>query len=242
MPSTSRRISSRSVLTLPHERAGAHAGAGYRAGGRVRLHPSAHGGVLRKRRAGRGARRVSTRYSMHLVLRSSQARGEWSLARPEHRLMIDRVLAKHAARFHVHLLGTGNAGNHLHIRAQFSRRKLYIKFIRAVTGEIALKIKRSARATRASRAVWAVQAAHSVGNKTIHHGRSTPTQSRSFWDHRPFSSIVAGARYVARLTDYIKINHLEGHGFPRAFCRLVVKKWREGSAPEFYGGVYVVDS
>lgn len=178
------------------------------------LHPSAHGGVLRNRRSGRGKRTISTNYSMHLVLRSSLARGEWSFVRPRNRAMIERVLAKHARRMQVILHGTGNAGNHLHIRAKFLQRKLYLKFIRAVTGEIALHIK-----------------------KIAHHGA---VLNCNFWDRRPFSSIVAGANYVTQLTDYIKINQLEGRGFPRAFARLVVKRWRDGTFPEFEGDVLLV--
>jgi REP element-mobilizing transposase RayT len=160
------------------------------------LHPSAHGGTLRNSRKGRGARRVSTRYSMHIVLRSSQARGALSFLRPQIRRMIGRVLSKHAARAQAKILTLGNAGNHLHLRIQFGSRRTYMYFIRAVTGEIALHIKRLAETTK------------------------------NFWDRRPFSCIVSGARYVTRLTDYIRINSLEGQGYPRAFARLVVETWR----------------
>ncbi len=176
-----------------------------------RLHPSAYGGILRKRLRGRGRRTISTRFSMHLVLRSSLARGVWSFVRPANRRLITHVLAKHAAATGVEILGVGNAGNHLHLRLRVPSREQYQHFIRAVAGEIALKIKR-------------------LG----------PTIRRNFWDHRPFSSVVATINYVNRLTDYIKINHLEGHGFVRSFARLVVQRWRDGTWPEFEGGVYIV--
>lgn len=179
------------------------------------VHPSAHGGVLRNRRAGRGKRRISTRFSMHLVLRSSVAKGAWSFVRPQNRAMIQRVLAKHSARLNVVLHGVGNAGNHLHLRAQFISRKSYLDFIRAIAGEIALHIKKIS---------------HPDADRSC----------RSLWDHRPFSSIVSGLKYVNRLTDYIKLNQLEGRGFPRAFARLVVQRWREGTVPEFEGGVLII--
>ena len=105
------------------------------------LHPSAHGGVLRKKRRGRGARSVSIRYSMHIVLRSSEAKYEWSFVQPRIRQMIERVLAKHASRTETIVMAVGNAGNHLHLRLKFTSREQYKRFIRAVTGEIALKIK-----------------------------------------------------------------------------------------------------
>lgn len=153
---------------------------------------------------------------MHIVLRSTQARGAWSFVRPQNKHMINQVLAKHAHRTGVEMLGTGNAGNHLHLRLKFSNRTQYKHFIRAVTGEIALKIK-------------------GVINPDI-------KISKPLWDYRPFSSIVGTASYVQRLNDYIKINNLEGQGFIRAFARLVVQRWRDGTFPEFEGGSLIVRS
>ncbi|OFZ10860.1 MAG: hypothetical protein A2Z20_03905 [Bdellovibrionales bacterium RBG_16_40_8] len=187
------------------------------------LHVSAYGGILRNRRCGRGKRTVSTRYSMHLVLRSSQARGVWSLVRPKNRDMISRVLTKHARRTQAKILGIGNAGNHLHLRVQFMSRELYLHFIRAVAGEIALHIKRIANISSGTHA-----------NTNNNHGDDTllnqsTFQKRNFWDHRPFSSIVATMKYAARLADYIVINNIEGQGYPRAHARLVVQAWRDSS-------------
>ena len=112
--------------------------------------------------------------------------------------MIDGILVKHAAASGVELLGVGNAGNHLHLRVKFSSEHQYFHFIRAVAGEIALKIKK-------------------IPNPQALLGRG-------FWDQRPFSSIVSNNLYVARLSDYIRINELEGKGYPRAFARLIVQK------------------
>ena len=180
------------------------------------LHPSAYGGVLRKRSRGRGARSVSTRYSMHLVLRSSLARGVWSFVRPKNRAMIKSVLAKQARAAHAELLGVGNAGNHLHLRVKFQSRKQYLYFIRAVAGEIALHIKK-------------IQRPRTILNCS---STSNTPLNRNFWDHRPFSSIVSSLKYVARLKDYIEINHIEGLGFPRAYARLAVQKWSEYPWPD----------
>lgn len=128
--------------------------------------------------------------------------------------MVMQILVKHAKRAGVELLGIGNAGNHLHLRVKIPGRKPYLNFIRAVTGEIALKIKK-------------------ITNAAVARGRH-------FWDHRPFSSIVAGRDYANRITDYLKINELEGQGFVRAFARLVVQRQNKGDWPEFIGGVFIV--
>ncbi|OFZ11074.1 MAG: hypothetical protein A2Z20_02205 [Bdellovibrionales bacterium RBG_16_40_8] len=153
---------------------------------------------------------------MHIVMRSSVARGVWSFVRPNNRNMIAHVLAKHASTTGVEIIATGNAGNHLHLRVRFPSLNAYKHFIRAVTGEVALKIKK-------------------IANSAV-------ILNRGFWDSRPFSCIVSTLGYATRLTDYIKINQLEGRGFNRAFACLVVKRWRDGTFPEFDGGVLIVSS
>lgn len=211
-----------------------------------RLHPSAHGGILRNRLKGRGRRTISTRYSMHVVLRSTLARGARSFSREANRVLLDRLLTKHSQKFGVQLLGVGNAGNHLHLRLKVDSREQYFGFIRALTGEIALKFKRiqqtatSKHSTNAKHPVdrHNLAARHNTVEKhNLAAKPTTPTpddtDNRNFWDRRPFSSIVAQAKYVARLIDYIKINNLEGDGITRAFARLTVQRWRDGTWSEF---------
>jgi REP element-mobilizing transposase RayT len=205
-----------------------------------KLHPSAYGGVLRNRRQGRGARSISTRFSMHLVLRSSLARGAWSFVRPKNESMIHRVLAKHAKHTSTEILGIGNAGNHLHLRVQFTSRKNYLRFIRSVTGEIALHIKKITQpvlpnnsspkitlhnTTSKTTTAATLDTKTSTSASASKASTSATSPARSFWDRRPFSSIVSTLKYVARLTDYIHINSIEGQGYPRAHARLVVQSW-----------------
>jgi REP element-mobilizing transposase RayT len=123
--------------------------------------------------------------------------------RPINRAMIERVVAKHALNSGAYVDSTGNAGNHLHLRVRVSSRQQYFRFIRSVTGEIALRIRKIAN--------------------------PSGKPDRSFWDRRPFSSIVSTAKYAARLKDYIIINHMEGQGFPRAYARLEIQSWRNST-------------
>jgi hypothetical protein len=88
------------------------------------LHPSAYGGILRNRAKGRGARTLSVRYSMHLVLRSVLARGAWSFVRPQIKTMINGILARHAAATGIELLAVGNAGNKAYSPATFGTKAL----------------------------------------------------------------------------------------------------------------------
>lgn len=92
-----------------------------------------------------------------------------------------------------------NVGNHLHFHMQLSNRHAYKKWIRAITGAIAIKISGVSR--------W-------IGGKN--------DESERFWDYRPFTRVVRGFRAFLTMRDYVLINKLEGIGVERATARQVV--------------------
>jgi REP element-mobilizing transposase RayT len=164
--------------------------------------PTDHGGPLRNTRNGRGARALTTRHTMHLVLRSSKAKGAQSLTRGDRRRRITQLVYKHAARNHIHMLSFANVGNHLHLHIQlrtkktvnirgetqaYNHRQMYCRFIRAITGAIALMIA-----------------------------------TAGLWDQRPFTRYVTTQRHFINMRDYMEINKLEGRGFHRINARLTI--------------------
>ncbi len=157
----------------------------------------AYGGSLMKRRKGRGIRPLAVKNSMHLVLRSSLAKGEWSLLR--HSSKIRKILKRFSTKYGVKILAVGNAGNHVHLHIQLSNRFTYKPFIRATTASIAMAITGMSR--------W----------KKL---------DIKFWDRRPFTRIVIGRRAFLRLADYVFMNGMEGQGHARDFSRLVVEEFR----------------
>jgi REP element-mobilizing transposase RayT len=155
--------------------------------------PSHYGGtLLNKRKARQKPRPLAVRDSMHVVLRSSKAKGEWSFKKTRHENKISAILHKFAARYGVHIFSFANVGNHLHMHIQLGARASYKPFIRAVTGAIAQMI------TKASRV------------------RPLTTK---FWDYRPFTRIVKGFKARLTLRDYIRVNQMEGMGYSRAHAR-----------------------
>jgi len=159
-----------------------------------------HGGSLRKQRAGRGARPLSSRNgdSLHLILKSSRAVGPASFRAPGNKEKVLLLLEKFAARNAVQILSLANAGNHLHIHLRLTTRHTYRAFIRAATAAIAMAV------TGASR--W-----------------KKPTGR--FWDYRPYSRVVRGRRAFLTLRDYLHVNQLETAGATRTEARLLVA-WR----------------
>lgn len=139
-------------------------------------------------------RPLAIRSSMHLVLKSSLARGEWSLRR--HQRAVDRISRNFCNKYGVKLLSLANVGNHLHYHIQLGRRRDFAPFIRALTGALAMAV------TKASR--WY---------------RPEPLRHRGFWDHRPFTRIIGGFRDFLNVKRYVAINRFEGEGLPRVVAR-----------------------
>ena len=168
---------------------------------------ASYGGVLRNTRAGRSKARVlGVKHTMHLVLRSSKAKGLWSFARPEHRNRIRTIILKHAGRQHIQIISLANVGNHLHLHLKLPSRQAYFPFIRAITGAIALVV------TKASKLAPIVKA---------HKDR--------FWDHRPFSTLITSFRHRLNMKDYMRVNELEGYGYPRITARSIIAQEHDGT-------------
>jgi REP element-mobilizing transposase RayT len=108
----------------------------------LRRQPSAYGGELLKRRRGRahGGRPLTTRTTMHLVLRSTKAVGEWSFKQKTNESRIEKIISRFAAKYGVHIHSLANVGNHLHLHVKLGNRYTYRPFIRAVTSAIATAV------------------------------------------------------------------------------------------------------
>jgi REP element-mobilizing transposase RayT len=166
----------------------------------LRNEPSAYGGELLRTRAGRSrSRPLDTRSTMHLMLRSSRARGEWSFRQPKNARKLQSILDRFSRRYGVRILSLANLGNHLHFQIKLSNRHTYRPFIRALTGAIAMGV------TGASR--W---------------GGRLP--GGRFWDYRPFTRVVRGRRGYLTLRDYLRINRLEGRGCSREEARWILTR------------------
>jgi REP element-mobilizing transposase RayT len=108
-----------------------------------------YGGELLRSRAGRmHGRPLSSRSTMHLVLRSTQARGDWSFRRPGNARRVRAIVSKFAAKYGVRLISFANVGNHLHLHIKLSNRFSYAPFIRAVTSAIVMAVTGRTRWTK----------------------------------------------------------------------------------------------
>ncbi len=168
---------------------------------------SAYGGDLLKTREGRRhARPLSTRETMHLVLRSTKAKGNWSFRKPRNEAVVNRIVDKFAVAYGVRVISMANVGNHLHLQIKLANRFTYRPFIRAVTSAIAMAITGRSR--------WTKKCVESVANTA---------KIEKFWDYRPYTRVVESFKAWLNLKDYIKINEFEGAGYTRDDARFMLK-------------------
>jgi putative transposase len=167
-----------------------------------------YGGELYKKRKGRAhGRPLSTRSSMHLVLRSTQARGEKSFLKPVNAQKIRGYVKKFALVHHVQILSMANVGNHLHLHIKLGLRRGYKPFIQALTAAIAVSVGGKSR--------WTKNVQENVQEKA-------EEKKKKFWDLRPFTRIVRSFRALLTLNNYIEINRLEGQGYSRSEARMLI--------------------
>ena len=143
---------------------------------------SAFGGSLLRNKKNRHARPLSTKHPIHLVIKSSQAKGAWSFLMSRNRRSLERTLKQMAKRYSIRVLEIGNSGNHCHFLLRITNRHLYKSFIRVFTGTIVRRICGAAKLPK------------------------------RFFDFRPFSRGVIGCRGYQIARDYVWLNHLEGLG------------------------------
>jgi REP element-mobilizing transposase RayT len=205
---------------------------------------SAYGGDLLKTRAGRRhGRPLSTRQTMHLVLRSTKARGEWSFRKSRNEAHVNRIVDKFAVTYGVRVISMANVGNHLHLQIKLTNRFTYKPFIRAITAAIAMAVTGRSRWTRPKAQVLPASkglegSKGSKGSKDLEdlEERKVSEQQcvpgeisvhrEKFWDYRPYTRVVESFKEWLTLNDYIRINQFEGAGYSRDDARFMLKAER----------------
>lgn len=143
------------------------------------------GGALVGRGHAKKARPLSTKHAMHVVLRSSLAKGEWSLRSAKNLRMVERMLRKLAAQYGIRIYKFANVGNHVHLLIKLSNRYTFAPFMRAFAGTIALKV--------------------TGANKLS-------ALKEKFWDCIPWSRIVEWGKAYRSAKAYVFQNEMEAAG------------------------------
>lgn len=142
------------------------------------------GGSYLKKSHAKMKRPVTMKKSMHLVMRSSLAKGERSLLK--HAQGIQEVVRWQAKKFGVRVYRFANAGNHLHMIILPSSRSGFNSFVRSLSGIIARMVLGAERGS---------------------------AKNIQFWDQRPFTRILEWGREYQGVVRYLVQNSLEALGF-----------------------------
>ncbi len=142
-----------------------------------------HGGEIRLGRR-KLARPIATRRPLHVVLRSSRARGAWSLRRREAERIVQHTLRRFSRRYTIKVYEFANSGNHVHILLRTKCRLGFQTFPRTFAGGTA-------------RLVTGAEKGRAVGR---------------FWDFLSYSRVVEWGRDFQGVRAYLVQNELETIG------------------------------
>jgi putative transposase len=142
-----------------------------------------HGGELRRKRAGRGKRPLSTKDALHVVFKMNREAHRPGLRNYKSYALSMRVIDRYAKRFFIKVIQISIQGNHIHALIRAHKRSLFHHFFRVVAGQIAQGLGR--------------------------HVADTPKDAQkkvTFWKYRPFSRVVKSWTAEKTVRNYIQLN------------------------------------
>ena len=111
-----------------------------------------HGGIARTGHR-KTSRPIEPTLPLYVVLRSSRARGKWSLARPPIRTVVKDTLRALAQRHSIKIFAFSNGGDQVHLLLRAESRESFQAFLRAFAGLIARQVT-GARKGKPSGRFW----------------------------------------------------------------------------------------
>lgn len=150
-----------------------------------------HGGTIALGRR-KLARPVDPKRPLHLVLRSSRAKGSWSMLASPHRKRVEHLTKTLAPKFGIKIYRFANVGNHLHLVVKCQTHEGFKGFLRLLAGKIAL---------------------------TITHAKKGQPKGK-FWDTLAYSRLIEWGKEFETVKTYIVKNLFESMGAKRDAMRV----------------------
>jgi len=154
-----------------------------------------HGSSLRQGKR-KIARPLDPKRPIHLVLKSSQARGPLSLLQPRRAKRIQQLVEETAKRHQIKIYQFTNVGNHLHLLVKTKNRLHFQNFLRIIAGKIAILVTQAKKGQKKGR----------------------------FWDGLSFTRVVNWGKDFTKLSRYFIKNELESFGYGAAFAKALVSQ------------------
>ncbi len=165
-----------------------------------------HGGALLAGKR-KSLRPLTSKDSIHFVLRSAWATKQNSFLTPRNRREINFLIDHFAKKFGVRVYERAINSNHIHLLLKITNRTLYRAFIRALSGKIASHVMNYQSFETFKR--FKIQNEGGDGSLNLQKAH----KEQAFWEYRPFSRIVNWGRDYKNCLAYLKKNLLEALGF-----------------------------
>lgn len=152
-------------------------------------HSNKYGGELRKKRAGRFKRPLSTKAPHHIVFKVNKKNLRHQSLRSVQGFLISQlIIKKYAKKFFIKIEQVTVQNDHIHLMIRTYRRSLFHNFFRVVAGQIAQQFQKAGLL------------------------RMIEQKKQSLWKHRPFSHMIKGHKAYKTVRDYIQLNEQEAIG------------------------------
>jgi len=164
------------------------------------FHRFNHGGVLRKRRLGRGRRPLSTKEPLHVVFKIDKQRLRCKSLRSVRSFnLVHKIIKTYAKHFFVHIEQLSIQNDHCHLLVRTKRRSLFHNFFRVVAGQIAQIFEKEGLL---------------LGVTDTHNTQLVRTVKKGtkLWLYRPFSRVIRGYKAYLIVRDYTQLNEKEALG------------------------------
>jgi REP element-mobilizing transposase RayT len=184
-------------------------------------HRYSYGGTLRGKRAGRGARPLSGKHSLHLVFKANRELIRNGFRLPKRFSLIHFLIQKYALKFYVRIASLSIQGDHIHLHIHTTRRSNYQSFFRVVAGQIAQKFEKEGLLTLPSKVTdtrrWSTNPSKIAGvtdtPARVIGGEGNGRKSvKKLWKYRPFTRVVFGRKGYMTMQNYIQLNEKEARG------------------------------
>lgn len=180
-----------------------------------------HGGELRKKRAGRFQRPLSTKAPHHIVFKVNKLTlRHQSLRSIQGFALSQMIIKKYAKKFFVKVEQMTIQNDHIHMMIRTSRRSLFHNFFRVVAGQIAQKFEKEGllrfidgtghSVKKNGRVVLSLP--KKVTDTRASRKLKNTKKKLSLWKHRPFSHLIKGYKAYKTVRDYIQLNEKEVTG------------------------------
>ncbi len=159
-------------------------------------------------------RPLSSKDSIHFVLRSQWAYGKDSFLAKQNYNAIQKILKRFALQFGVRIYQQSTNSNHIHLLLRITNRQLYRAFIKAITGKIASHvIKQRCKASGCRAPEQSFKRFLEAKRMSEAGDGCRATKKQRFWQYRPFSRLVNWGKDFKISLQYLKQNTLEAVGF-----------------------------